>query len=46
MKATSQAEFLKTVHPETGWNEITEELNRLGIKFSNFITYIETNWKT
>ncbi|MDO8930521.1 MAG: hypothetical protein Q7J86_05190 [Bacteroidota bacterium] len=43
---TSQAEFLKAVHPETGWKEIEEELNKTGVKIHNFITYVETNWKT
>ena len=46
LESTSQAEFLNTIHPETGWQEIVEELNKLGIKISNFITYVETNWKT
>ena len=46
LESTSQAEFLNSVHPDTGWNEITEDLNKVGIKLSNFITYVETNWKT
>jgi len=46
LEATSQAEFLNSIHPESGWNEITEDLNKLGIKLSNFIIYVETNWKT
>ena len=46
LESTSQAEFLNKVHPENGWNEIVEKLNKLGIKISNFISYVETNWKT
>ena len=46
LEATSQAEFLNTVHPDTRWNEITEDLNKVGIKLSNFIIYVEPNWKT
>lgn len=46
LESTSQAEFLNAIYPESGWNEITEDLNKLGIKISNFITYVETNWKT
>jgi four helix bundle protein len=46
LESTSRAEFLNTVHPDTGWKEIAEELNKLGVKISNFMTYVETNWKT
>lgn len=46
LEATSQAEFLNTVHPDTGWTEIIEELNKTGVKIHNFITYVETHWKT
>lgn len=46
LESISQSEFLATIHPQTGWEEITEKLNKLGIKISNFITYVENNWKT
>ena len=46
LEATSQAEFLNTIRPESGWYQIVEELNKVGIKISNFITYVENNWKT
>jgi four helix bundle protein len=46
LEATSQAEFLNVVHAETGWTEIVEELNKLGVKIHNFIDYVENHWKT
>ena len=45
LEATSQAEFLSQIHPETIWIGIAEELNSLGVKIFNFITYVENNWK-
>jgi len=41
LESTSQAEFLDAIHPKSGWKEIAERLNKLGIKISNFITYVE-----
>jgi four helix bundle protein len=46
LEATSQAEFLNAIHPETGWNDIAEKLDKLGIKIANFTLYVEKNWKT
>jgi len=46
LESTSQAEFLDKLHPNTGWNDIVDRLNKLGIKISNFINYVESNWKT
>jgi len=46
LESTSQAEFLNTVHPDTGWKEIEEELNKTGVKIHNFIDYVEAHWKT
>ena len=46
LEATSQAEFLNAIHPETVWTEIVAELNKLGIKIHNFIDYVENHWKT
>ena len=46
LEATSQAEFLAEVHPESEWNNIAIELDKTGIKIYNFITYVEKNWKT
>ena len=46
LEATSQAEFIMTIHPNSGWEKIAEELNLLGIKIYNFIQYVENNWKT
>lgn len=46
LEATSQAEFLDLIHPETMWNDITNQLQILGVKISNFIAYVENNWKT
>jgi len=46
LEATSQAKFLDTIHPTTGWKEIDEQLEKLGIKISNFIEYVNENWKT
>lgn len=45
LEATSQAEFLSEIHPDTDWNNIATDLNNLGIKIYNFITYVEKNWK-
>ena len=46
LESTSQAEFLAALHPGTGWEEIVDELNKLGIKISNFLIYFELQWKT
>jgi four helix bundle protein len=46
LEANSQAEFLDTIHPNTGWKEVDEQLDKLGIKISNFIEYVEKNWRT
>ena len=46
LKKHRRAEFLDAVHPETGWKEIVEELNKTGIKIHNFIEYVEAHWKT
>jgi len=46
LESTTQAEFLAVLHPVTGWEEVTEDLNKLGIKISNFIEFVEANWKT
>ncbi len=46
LEATSQAEFLAEIHPESDWKTIAEELDKVGIKIYNFIIYVEKNWKT
>ena len=46
LEATSQAEFLAEIHPESEWKNISSDLNNAGIKIYNFITYVESNWKT
>jgi four helix bundle protein len=46
LESISQSEFLDEIHPGKGWKEIAERLYGLGIKISNFITYVEKNWKT
>ena len=46
LEATSQAEFLAKIHPESEWSEIALELDKAGIKIYNFINYEEKNWKT
>ena len=46
LESTSQAEFLDTLHPDTGWKDIESELDTLGKKISKFIDYVEKNWKT
>ncbi len=46
LEATSQAEFLMTIHPDSSWKEIAKDLDLLGIKIYNFIQYVENNWKT
>ena len=45
LESCSQAKFLNILHPATGWNSIVDELNVLGIKINNFITFVETRWK-
>jgi four helix bundle protein len=46
LEAISQAEFLDTVHPNTGWDEISKELDKIGSKIYNFVSYVENHWKT
>jgi four helix bundle protein len=45
LESTTQSEFLATIHPGTGWNEIATDLDNLGKKISKFIEYVENNWK-
>jgi four helix bundle protein len=45
LEALSQSKFLNTIHPETEWDTISVKLDKLGIKISNFIIYVEKNWK-
>lgn len=45
LEATSQAEFLAEIHPESVWDDIAEELDKLGVKIFNFLSYVENNWK-
>ncbi len=45
LEAISQANFLDRIHPQTGWDIIGNELNKIGIKVHNFIEYVEKNWK-
>jgi len=46
LESLSQANFLSVIHPNTGWEDVHIELDKLGIKISNFIIYVEKNWKT
>lgn len=46
LESTSQAEFLDNLHPGSGWSDIVNELHKLGMKINNFITFVESNWKT
>ncbi len=46
LESTSQAEFLSTIHPDTGWEEIGTDLDNPGKRISKFIDYVEKNWKT
>ena len=45
LESKSQATFLGVLHPGTGWEEITDDLDKLGIKIYNFTEYVENNWK-
>ncbi|MDP2423500.1 MAG: four helix bundle protein [Bacteroidales bacterium] len=46
LEATSQAAFLHLAFPDSKWDEISIELESLGVKINNFTTYVETSWKT
>ena len=46
LESMSQAEFLEAIHPDSGWQAIAIELDKLGIKIYYFISYVESNWKT
>jgi four helix bundle protein len=46
LEALSQAEFLDQVHPYEDWDKIAMELDKLGSKIHNFITYVENHWRT
>lgn len=46
LESISQSEFLATIHPGSGWEEIATELDQLGIKIYIFLGYVEKNWKT
>jgi len=46
LESISQAEFLAVIHPQTGWEPVSDQLEGLSIKIYNFIIYVENNWKT
>lgn len=46
LESISQAEFLFAVHQNDYWNTIVKDLEKLGSKIHNFITYVENHWKT
>jgi four helix bundle protein len=46
LEAHSQAEFINASYPNEGWDIIALELDALGIKIHNFISYVEKNWRT
>ena len=46
LEALSQAEFLHQVHADEDWEKIASELDKLGSKIHNFITYVENHWRT
>lgn len=46
LESTTQSEFLATIRPNSGWNEIATDLDNLGRKISKFIEYVENNWKS
>ena len=46
LESTTQSDFLATIHPGAGWENITNDLDNLGKKVSKFIEYVEDNWKT
>lgn len=46
LESTSQAEFLATIHPGLGWEEINTDLDRLGKRISKFREYVEKNWES
>jgi len=46
LEALSQAEFLHQIHADEGWKIIASELDKLGSKIHNFITYVEKHWRT
>ena len=45
LEATSQADFLAEIHPDSEWKVISTELDSLGKKIYNFLSYVEKNWK-
>lgn len=45
LESLSESEFPDRVHSGTGWHEISVEPDSLGIKISNFISYVENHWK-
>lgn len=45
LEATSQAEFLAKIHPDSEWIDIANELDKAGIKIYNFIIYVEKKLK-
>lgn len=45
LESISQAEFIATIHPQTGWEQVAKKLDGLSIKLFNFTNYVETNWK-
>jgi len=44
LEAKSQADFIFAVNKNKDWISIKMDLDRLGIKLHNFISYVEQNW--
>ncbi len=45
LEATSQSDFLHEIHPNTGWDEVSEKLTKLGSQLHNFISFVKKSWK-
>jgi len=46
LESLSQVEFLNSIYPNKGWDDISKELNTLGAQIYRFIQYVEKNWET
>ena len=46
LEAISQADFLVEIHPNSDWQNIATELDKLGSMIYKFIKYVENNWKS
>jgi four helix bundle protein len=45
LEARSQAEFIYDINKNPTWHNILLDLDKLGVKLNNFISYVKNHWR-